>query len=237
MEAATRAQTALPRGQLCHADRLGFAGKVLLCSKTASLPAPDCRSTVQHCADSLEQYWITLKGTRLYLMSMHLRHMDSASWSWLASLSRRARLFRLQAVRGSSDPNDRSLITKLRRASASASSKLQETHKPLQCCHAEQLTKACCTKAGSRQSQMETCRNLHFLVQYYELDHEARDNVPPTQKRLQSQALLSPQCLLGRENAKQHLSKMCSSSEQVDFNVQGCMQHYNGECHSTCSSP
>lgn len=57
-------------------------------------------------------------------MSMHLRHMLSASSKWLASFSSRARLFRLLAVRGSSDPNDRSLITKLRRASASASSKL-----------------------------------------------------------------------------------------------------------------
>ncbi len=58
-------------------------------------------------------------------MSMHLRHMVSASSRWLASFSSRARLFRLVAVRGSSDPKDRSRITRLRRANASASSKLQ----------------------------------------------------------------------------------------------------------------
>ncbi len=60
-----------------------------------------------------------------HLMSMHLRHMVSASSRWLASFSSKARLLRLVAVRGSSDPKDRSLITRLRRASASASSKLQ----------------------------------------------------------------------------------------------------------------
>lgn len=58
-------------------------------------------------------------------MSIHLRHMVSASSRWLASFNSRARLLRLLAVRGSSDPNDRSLITRLRRAKASASSKLQ----------------------------------------------------------------------------------------------------------------